>query len=151
MASFHTFNENVRVDLLLPPATQGSLNTAWIQPFANGGGGNRTLFLLTIGATTENVTAKVTQATSSAGAGAKDVTGATITAVTSSTDNVIVTIDLGPNALDGTNGYTWIRLEVTVAAAGTTPYSVAELRYVNRYPGNFEQADSYAEAVVVLG
>ncbi len=151
MSSFHSYAENIYNELAIPPADQGSLNTAWVQPFANGGGANRVVYKLGVGAITETVTVKLTQAQDASGTGAKDITGATITAFTSATDNGVRTIQITPSALDDNNGFTFVRAEVTVANAGTENYFVEELRFANRYPGQFTQATTYTQSVEVNG
>lgn len=63
--------------------------------------------------------AKLEQATSAAGAGAKDITGKAITQLTQAgTDSdKQALINLDPNELDVSNGFTHFRLSMTVATA----------------------------------
>lgn len=65
--------------------------------------------------------AKFEQATSSAGAGAKDVTGRAMTQLTKagSDDNKQAIINLGARDLDFANGFTHVRLSVTVGVAAS--------------------------------
>lgn len=149
MANVHTFNGSSKLQLLIVPAAQASLNTSWVSPFADGGGADRAVFLLTVGAIAGTVAMKITQATSSAGAGAKDITGAAITTVTTSTDESLNTIEIAPGALDDTNGFKWVRAEVTVVT-GTPVYSVTLLKHRLRYPGIGGQDTSYRQAVIVI-
>lgn len=150
MANVHTFNGSSQLDVLIVPATQGSLNTSYVAPFADGGGADRAVFKLTVGATTEDVSMALYQATDSAGTGRKAITGAAITTITSASDECVKTIEIGPGALDDVNGFKYVRAEVTVAAAGTTPYCVELIKHRLRYPGAVDQPSSYAEAVIVL-
>ncbi len=152
MANVHTFSESHYVRLLIAPsASNGDLNTAWVSPFADGGSSDRSVFMLTCGATTETVDVALYQASDSSGTGRKAITGAAITQITSSTDEVIKTIEIAPGALDDKNGFKFVRAEVTVGAAGTTPYSVTLINHRLRYPGDFDQHSSYNEAVLVYG
>lgn len=65
------------------------------------------------------VDAKIQQANTSGGGGAKDVSGTSITQLTKagSDDNKQVLINLDPSALDIDNGFAWIRLSITPAVA----------------------------------
>lgn len=79
--------------------------------------------ILTVGAlgTSATVDAKLEQATSSGGAGAKDVTGKSITQLTQagSDSNKQVIIDLRHSHLDIKNDFSYVRLSVTVAVAAS--------------------------------
>ena len=65
------------------------------------------------------VDAKLRQATSDAGAGAKDITGAAITQLTKAgaDDSKVVNINLDPNKLDVAGGFHYVALSVTVGTA----------------------------------
>jgi hypothetical protein len=65
------------------------------------------------------INAKIEQATTSAGTGAKDVTGSAITALTQAgaDDNKQVAINLFQADLDRNNGYRWVRLSMTIGTA----------------------------------
>jgi len=68
--------------------------------------------------TAATVDAKLRQATSSSGTGAKDVTGKAITQIVKATgDNVQATIELRGDDLDGANGFGYVALSLTVGAA----------------------------------
>lgn len=149
MANEHTFAENNEVELLIVPAAQGSLNTSWRRPFADGGGAERVVYFLVIGATAGNTDFKLQEATTDGGT-PSDITGAAITALTTSTDEVMVSIEIGPGALDDLNGYKWVRGVVTVAS-GTPPYCVFSIKRRLRRPGEFTQPSSYSQQVLVLG
>jgi len=151
MANVHSYHSNHKLVLLLPPADQGDLNTAWVEPFADGGSAERAVFEIVVGTAGANLDMKLTQATSSGGAGAKDITGAAITAITTTTDLCIKTIEIGPGAMDDKNGFKWVRAEVLVAGASTAVYSVTLIKHRLRYPGTGTQDATYSEQVVVLG
>lgn len=66
------------------------------------------------------VDAKIQQATSSGGAGAKDVAGRAITQVVkASGDNKQVLISVRDNDCDVANGFSYVRLSVTVGTAAS--------------------------------
>lgn len=69
--------------------------------------------------TSATLDAKLEQATSSGGAGAKDVTGSAITQLTQAgTDsNKCVHIDLDPAALDTANSFRYVRVSMTIGTA----------------------------------
>jgi hypothetical protein len=70
---------------------------------------------------TSTVNAKLEQATSSGGAGAKDITGKAITALTQAgaDDNKQAWINVKPEELDVDNGFAFVRLSMTVATAAS--------------------------------
>lgn len=148
MANVHTFGDNNDLRLAIVPAAQGSANSAWIQPFGGGAGNDRAVFILAIGAAADDVDMKVQQANTSGGGSPKDITGAAITTITTTTDEVVVTIDFGSGDLDDVNGFRWVQAQVTVAS-GSPPYTVLFDGYRMRYPGNFTHDASYAERVLV--
>lgn len=149
MTIAHTYDASNHLKLLIVPATQGSLNTSYVAPFADGGAANRAVFQITVGATTQDVTMALYQAQDSSGTGRKAITGASITAITSSTDECIKTIEISPGAMDDKNGFKYVRAEVVVASAGTTPYSVQLIKHFLRRAGLNDQDSSYAEAIIV--
>lgn len=64
--------------------------------------------------------AKLQQATTSGGAGAKDIAGKAITQVVkASGDNKQVSIDLRDTELDVNGGFAWVRLSITVGTAAS--------------------------------
>lgn len=71
--------------------------------------------------TAATIDAKVEQATSAGGAGAKDIAGLTITQLTKTgtDDNKQAQINIGTEDLDFNAGYRFVRLSVTVAAAAS--------------------------------
>lgn len=116
-------NASAQVAVLgaLNPVSQGAatVTTGWIdmQKWF------RLLAVLSVGAMTTNgtVDAKMEQATSSGGAGAKDVAGTSITQLTKagSDDNKQVEINFRQEDLDFNNGFRYVRLSVTVATAAS--------------------------------
>lgn len=66
------------------------------------------------------VDAKIQQATSAAGAGAKDVTGKAITQIVKATgDGKQAIINFRPQDLDTNGGFEFVQLSITVAAAAS--------------------------------
>jgi len=80
------------------------------------------------------VDAKFQQATSSGGAGVKDVTGSAIAQLTQAgtDDNKQVAINLHQSDLDYNNGFRWVRLSMTVATAASDSGAVV-VATDNRY------------------
>ena len=99
----------------IPPTAQavGTITTAWL--FA--GNFNNILAAIRCGAlgASGTVSAAIQQATSSAGANAKFITGKSITAL--ATNNQTALINLNPQELDTNNGFCYIQLQITVATA----------------------------------
>jgi len=70
--------------------------------------------------TSATVDAKLQQASDSGGTGAKDITGKAITQlVKASNDNNQAVINLRPSDLDVANGFSYVRLSVTVGTAAS--------------------------------
>jgi hypothetical protein len=149
----HTYDSFQKRELLLFPQSTASFNTAWIQPFVGNAAVqgavacNRYAFELVVGDVTNNLDMKITQATTAAGAGAKDVTGALIAQITTSTDRTIVTIDLAPGVLDDNNGYTFVRAEIVIAAAGTGLLQLTGVRYALREKAIGNQPTTYSQQI----
>jgi hypothetical protein len=146
-----TFHLSQKYSLEIPFASQASSNSSWVAPFADGGFSGVATFFLTVGAITQNVTFKLTQAQDSSGTGAKDITGAVLaTAFTSSTDNATRSIAVQPGALDDANGFKYIRAEVTVSGGASEIYGVqlvlGDLRY---NPPFWTQDATYTAQVTV--
>lgn len=102
---------------ITPQSATTAKSTAWIS-MATLGSALATVMVGTI-ASTGTVDAKIEQATSAAGAGAKDITGLAITQLTEAgTDSdKDVEINVQPSDLDRANGFTHIRLTITPATA----------------------------------
>ena len=69
---------------------------------------------LQFGVINTGATAKLQQANTSGGGGAKDIPGKVITAVTASDNNKQVLINLRPEELDADSGFAWFGLVMTV-------------------------------------
>jgi len=84
---------------------------------------------------TGTVDAKIQQATSSAGAGAKDVTGKAITQLTQagSGSNKQALINFSVSDLDHANGFTYVQLSITPATAAAL-ISGLLLGFDGKYP-----------------
>jgi len=108
------------VAAVLDPVSQAAatVTTGWVSMATY----DAVLALLQVGAlgASATVDAKIQQATSSGGAGAKDLSPArSITQLTKAgtDDNKQVAINVRSDELDVANGYTHVRLSVTVATA----------------------------------
>jgi hypothetical protein len=104
----------------IDPVSQGvgSVSTGWVPASYFG----RFFAVIQTGVLGAGATldAKLQQATSAAGAGAKDVTGKAITQIVkASGDNKQAMINLRPDELDMNGGFTHIRLTLTVGAAAS--------------------------------
>lgn len=105
----------------LDPVSQAAatVTTGWVKASAF----YQLLFELLVGVlgASATVDAKVEQATSSGGAGVKDVTGSAITQLTKAgtDDSKVVCINLDPNKLDVAGGFHYVRLSVTVGTAAS--------------------------------
>lgn len=155
MSNTHTYHTSFKEGILLPLASQASANTAYVSPFAlsgySGVQANNAVFKIYVGAITQNVSLALFQATDSSGTGRKAISGASITAFTSATDLAFKTIEILPGALDDTNGFRWVRAEVTVAAAASELYMVVLQTYRLRLNGTVTQPSTYTESVLVTG
>ncbi len=115
-----TINDHLALLGVIDPASKaaGTYTTGWIaaSDFV------RFEALLQVGAMTATGTidAKLEQATSSGGAGAKDITGKLITQMLAAADsNKQVRIELRNDELDANNNFTHFRLSVTTATAAS--------------------------------
>lgn len=158
MANVHTFPQSHQVRQLIAPAAQGSLNTAWVAPFSTSGttgDADRAVFFITVGTldSDDTIDVELHQAKDSSGTDATALTAdaiAVLTQVTDDNDETIKSIEIGPGALNGANGYTHVRVEVTVAN-GTPVWGVFQVNHRLRYPGANSQHSTYDEQVLVLG
>lgn len=106
---------------VINPSSQaaGALSTGWVSM----ADWRNLMAIVVAGALGSSATldAKIEQATSSGGAGAKDVDGKAITQLTQAgTDsNKQAIINVRPTDLDYNNGFTHVRLTVTVATAAS--------------------------------
>lgn len=105
-------------------ATAGTYTTGWVDLAKF----SRLYAILLIGAITGSgtVDAKFEQATSAAGAGAKDVDDTDITQLTGAgTDsNKQVTVEVRQAQVDVAGGFRWVRLSVTTATAASLAAAV---------------------------
>lgn len=146
----HTFHLNSPVQLLIDPADQASANSSWVAPFASGYRAERAVFIMPVGTiAAEEIDLKITQATDSSGTGAKDITGAAITQITTAGGNEVVSIEIGPGALDDANGFKYVRAEVTVDNAGAEPYAVLLVKHRLRHAVSDAIDSTYSQYVVV--
>lgn len=104
----------------LDPVSQaaGTATTGWV----SAGNHHNLLALIQSGVlgTGATLDAKLQQATDASGTGAKDVAGKAITQIVKATgDSKQVLINLRPEELDVNNGFSYVRLSVTVAVAAS--------------------------------
>ena len=124
-----------------------TVTTAWI-PVHNA---QRLVAILRCGATDITVDAKLEQATSSGGAGAKDVTDSDITQLTASGgDDKTVGIDLEVANLDTANGFCYVRLSAT-AGDGTLGANLAGVVIVDDRHMPVTQPADFVEQIVLAG
>lgn len=106
------------------------INTAWLS-MANK---HRAIVLISVGdmAASATFNVDVEQATDSAGAGVKNITGKSITALADTDDDVAIAIEIRAEELDVAGLFDHIRVELT-PAAGAVEFSVMVLGVVDRY------------------
>lgn len=143
-----TFETIGLVGKIKPDATAaGTVTSGWIAAADY----HRFLAVLVAGdlGASATVDAKLRQATSSGGAGAKDVTGSAITQLTQagSGSNKEVLISLDPSKLDVNNGFKFFEFSVTVAVA-TSDLGGVVLGYRPRH-GAATQPASVAQVIAV--
>ena len=110
----------------------------------------RLFALINVGVVDTTVDAKIQQATTVAGANAKDVTGAKITQFTDQDGSKYASIDLEAAALDINNGFVFVQLSITGGNGTTGAYvSASIIRTCRHMPPT--QATAYKEQVVVAG
>lgn len=141
-------SEQIGVLAVINPASQaaGTATSGWIS-LANF---QKVLAIVqtgTLGASA-TVDAKIQQATSAAGAGAKDIAGAAITQIVKATgDNQQAEINLDAAQLDVEGGFGFVQLSVTVAAAASQTAALV-LGFNPRFaPASDSNADSVAQVV----
>jgi hypothetical protein len=84
------------------------------------------------GAVTGTVDAKFTQATTSGGAGAKDVTGKAVAQMAATDDNKQKLLNLRPEDLDVNGGFRWAKLTVTPTGGTTNLLGAVVLGFLAR-------------------
>ena len=133
----------------LDPGNQapGVANTGWVPLSIHHG----LLALVQTGAlaTGATIDAKLQQALDASGTGAKDVAGKAISQLTQASNgaNRQALINLRPEELDVNNGFAFVRLVVTVAAAAAN--TSAQLLGVNPRLASAETANQAAVAQIV--
>lgn len=119
-----TFNQSMSESLsvlaTIDPISQGAgtANSGWVRMATM----KRLLALVDVGVfgASATVDAKLQQATSSAGAGAKDITGKAITQLLAAGgNNRQAVINLADDELDVANGFVYVQLSITVGTAAT--------------------------------
>ena len=106
------------IGVINPVSTATTVNSGWID-ISNF---HSIEALVTAGVlgTSATVDAKIQQASSSSGTGAKDVTGKSITQLVKATDdNKLGQINLFASELDLNNGFRWVQLSITVGVAAS--------------------------------
>ena len=152
MSEMRSFDSWAAAELVFPPGTiAGGPTVAPAGAYLDMSDYDRVVFLIAIGAcaATDTLNAKLVQATTAAGAGSKDITGAVITVLADADDNQFSTIELRAEALDVAGGFRFVALSYTKAGAGTLVASVFAFRYRGGGLPPTKHA-SYNEAVEVL-
>lgn len=110
------FDEQIYVQSVIPPESGVTTQTA-PATYIDVANFERFVFLISAGAlgTGATVDAQVVQATTAAGAGSKNITGAAITQLTATDDDKFVTIEVLREKLDIANDFRYVSLTVTVA------------------------------------
>ena len=119
------------VGLVEPVAGSSTYTTGWNYA----GGSTSWLALVTAGAVTGTVDAKIEQASDSSGTGAKDLTSSDIAQLTAAGS---ATIEFRANDLDNANDFTHIRLSITTSNAA----DVAAGALIATCPTNAPLADA---------
>lgn len=145
--SIHSFSQSNYVSQLIPLATQGTINSAYVAPFATSGtsgDATKAVFLVWVGTIGVGVTltAKLRQATTSGGANVKDIAASTLTVFGETSDERIRSIEVHPSALDDANGFKYIQLVVT-AVGGTAIWGAFQINHGLRNAGFYDQAATY--------
>lgn len=114
------FAERVAIAATIDPVSQGAgtVTTGWVSMAQF----HSLTALIQSGVLGASATldAKLQQATSAAGAGAKDITGKALTQIVkASGDNKQATIDVRDTDLDVANGFAFVRLSITVGTAAS--------------------------------
>ena len=138
-------SEMLAILATIDPSSQGAgpISSGWV-PVANHHGFLAVVQTGVLG-TAATVDAKLQQATDTSGTGAKDIAGRAITQIVKATgDNKQVLINVKPEELDTVNGFSFVRVTVTVGVAASI--TGAQLLGVNP---RFAPADAANQAAVV--
>lgn len=138
-------SEGVAILATLDPVSQAAatVTTGWVDASKF----EQLLALIKTGVLGASATldAKLQQATSSGGAGAKDITGKALTQIVKATgDSKQAMINLKPEELDVNGGFRWVRLSVTVGTAA----SLIDATLLGFWPRQGTAADSNQAGVV---
>lgn len=147
-----TYDQNILDSILIVPASRTSVNSSWVQPFADGRGAERAVFKVVAGAVSGNdITAELWEAKDSNGTSARVMAGSQIIIPDASTGEQ-QTIEIGPNKLsqpnydeDGNSEYTWVQLRVT--SAGAQLFGAFYIRHELRDAGYYAQDETYPVAL----
>jgi len=137
-------NNVVTTPLRAPQNTVGTITTSYVDAATS----ERVQFAAYIGniPASGTVNFELRQAQSSGGLNAKQITGGSITTLTESDDNKLVTIDLHVQALDFANGFTFVACRFL--ATDTIVASAWATQYFIRHGGEAQPA-AYAQQVAV--
>ena len=138
-------SEELSILATLDPASQaaGTVTTGWV-PVANF---HALLGVVETGVLGASATldAKFQQAQDNIGTGAKDVTGKAIVQIVKATgDNKQALINIKPEDIDNANGFSYMRLSLTVGVAA----SIVAGKVVGMNP-RYATADAFNQAAVV--
>jgi hypothetical protein len=111
-----TQKEDLFKQVLIDPGTVTSTTTAYLDMADV----HTAEFFLAVGATDQAIAMKLVQATSAAGAGKQDITGAAIVALAGTDDNKQVSIEVDPYQLDFNNGFRFVAAETAVSGGTAT-------------------------------
>jgi hypothetical protein len=119
MANVITQTQDLYRQVLLDPGTISDGTTAYIDMADV----HSAKFFLALGATDQTTDMKLVQATSSGGAGVKDITDAAIATLAATDDNKQKSIEVDPYQLDMNNGFRYVAAVLVLAGGtGTTGY-----------------------------
>ena len=119
MANVITQTQDLYRQVLLDPGTLSDGTTAYIDMADV----HSAKFFLALGATDQTTDMKLVQATSSGGAGVKDITDAAITQLSATNDNKQASIEVDPYQLDMNNGFRYVAAVLDLeGGTGTTGY-----------------------------
>jgi hypothetical protein len=138
-------SEILSVLATIDPVSQsaGSVTTGWV-PVTNFHNFMATVQTGVLGASA-TVDAKIQQAMDGSGTGVKDVTGKSLTQIVKATgDNKQALINFRGEDLDNLNGFTYVRLSITVGTAA----SLVAAQLLGFTP-RFATADAFNQAAVV--
>jgi hypothetical protein len=131
-----TQKEDVYTEVLVDPGTLTSATTAYLDMREV----HTAEFFLAVGATDQAIAMKLVQATSAAGAGKKDITGAAIVALAGTDDNKQVSIEVDPYQLDINNSFRFVAAE-TAVTGGTETTACLSVRAVSKKKPVTKHAD----------